>query len=416
MPHILVIQLARFGDLIQTKRLILSLAAIPENRVHLCVDHSLAGLAQAVYPFATLHPIHAHAGGVAESRILAENNASFTEMAGKDFAEVYNLNYSGLNFSVSALFAPEKVRGYSWRKGQQLKDRWPAMAFRWTRDRGPSPLNLADFWAHLTPRPIGPETVNPEARAHGKGIGVVLAGRHARRSLPTETLARVVTASAEKYDPKRIFLLGSKTERAAGSALKRAISAKLVDKVENLAGNTDWRGLLDALTGLDLVITPDTGTMHLAAHVGAPILALFLSSAWAWETGPYGLGHQVWQARVPCGPCNESDPCGHDLECLAPFGQGPFLRGLTGKEGGEPPNSLLGLYTEFDELGVRYTPFVGEDPHGEERNAGRALLARFLGAHLAQPPALERENRLAAKLFRDRDWMTRDRHAVSGLE
>ena len=36
---------------------------------------------------------------------------------------------------------------------------------------------------------------------------------------------------------------------------------------------------------LDVLLTPDTGIMHLAAHLGVPVFAFFLSSAWCHETG-----------------------------------------------------------------------------------------------------------------------------------
>ena len=39
-----------------------------------------------------------------------------------------------------------------------------------------------------------------------------------------------------------------------------------------------------------LIVTNDTGTMHLAAGLGVPVLALFLATAQPWDTGPYREG------------------------------------------------------------------------------------------------------------------------------
>jgi 3-deoxy-D-manno-octulosonic-acid transferase/heptosyltransferase-1 len=52
----------------------------------------------------------------------------------------------------------------------------------------------------------------------------------------------------------------------------------------------------------DVMVSTDTGPMHLAAAVGTPVVALFGPTA-PNRTGPYGSGHHVIQASVPCSPC-----------------------------------------------------------------------------------------------------------------
>ena len=413
MSRTLVIQLARFGDLVQTKRLVMSLAQEEGGEVHLCLDRSLVPLARLIYPFAQPHGLLVH-GQADAAAFLAANAPVLARLRDLGFDLIYNLNFSGLNFALAALFDPATVRGYRMRKGQQIKDRWPAMAFRWTRRRGSSPMNLADFWAHLHPAPIAPGEVNPPAQPGGQGLGVVLAGRHARRSLPTEVLGRVVAAMAAKIKQGPILLLGSQAERAAAADLKRQLPGRLLDRTSDLTGRTDWAQLLESLSGLDAVLSPDTGTMHLAAHAGAPVTALFLSSAWAWETGPYGLGHQVWQSAAECAPCRESDPCPHGLRCLEPFSQGPLLSALSGRAAA--PQGLLLLDSALDELGAAYVPASGQDPAAADRLQARALLAEFLRAPLAAAPrGAEGEYRPELSLFRDPDWMAPPPDAASAL-
>ena len=63
MPKFLVIQAARFGDLVQTKRLLLSLAL--RGEVHLAVDASLVPLARVLFPFAEPHALSVHGSPVA---------------------------------------------------------------------------------------------------------------------------------------------------------------------------------------------------------------------------------------------------------------------------------------------------------------------------------------------------------------
>lgn len=405
-PRFLIIQFARFGDLVQTKRLALSLQR--RGEVHLCLDRSLARIAALVFPKAVLHPLRAHAAGLGAGEgagaAMADNLPVLAELAALDFDEVYNLNFSGLNYAVARLFDPARVRGYVSFGGQETRDAWADMAFRWTRRRGAHGLNLVDFWAHHAPLPVPPQEVNPAATPKGGGVGVVLAGRNQRRSLPPQVLGPVAAALWSMRGRGQLLLLGAAGEREAGEAVLAHLPKVARGAAKNLAGQTSWDSLTDVVGSLDALLTPDTGTMHLAAHLGTPVVATFLSSAWAWETGPYGAGHTVWQALRECAPCVESRSCASDTACLAPFASQDFLRLLTGRGAGPLPG-LLGLVAVLDTLGVDYAPLPqvgGEDPHAAVRADFRAFLQRHLGLADAVPPAA---SLMAEKFLDERDWL-----------
>ncbi|MGE4552319.1 MAG: glycosyltransferase family 9 protein, partial [Desulfovibrionaceae bacterium] len=363
------------------KRLLASLSAAGAE-THLCLDASLARLAALLFPDVVLHPIRAHGGAGLRAdpaalgrALLGENRRAFAELAALGFDAVYNLNFSGLNFALAGLFDRDSVRGYARRQGQDLKGPWPDLAMRWAADRRIG-LNLVDFWGHYVKNPIQPESVNPKAEPRGGGVGVVLAGRESRRSLPPETLAALAGLLRDVLGARRIVLLGSAAEAACGRAVTRALAGRHAGSVEDLAGKTDWAGLVETVAGLDTVLTPDTGVMHLACHLGVPVRAMFLSSAWCWETGPYGAGHRVYQAAMPCAPCLESRPCGLGVRCLAPFTTPEFQRFLARGEARFLPPGLLALETGFDALGVTYAPSAGPDDESAPRRAAlRRLLA-----------------------------------------
>ena len=121
--HVLVFQLARFGDIIQTKRLLGSIAAEPGVTAHLCVDNSLVALARLVYPFAEVHGLPAHAAGSTPATVFAAARETFALLRGIDFSEVYLLNYSPLSFACASLFPPERLRGYGRVNGQDMRGR-----------------------------------------------------------------------------------------------------------------------------------------------------------------------------------------------------------------------------------------------------------------------------------------------------
>jgi len=404
MPRHLVIQLARFGDLLQTKRLLASLCAAGET--HLLVDRSLASLAALVYPDVHVHSLCAH-GHADPTEVFSACRSAVQQLQELDFDLVCNLNYSGLNLALAACFAPERVRGHKLVSGQPLRSPWTDMGFRLSRRRQATPLNLVDYWALLLDAPIPGQEVNPPAEPKGGGLGVVLAGREARRSLPMDVLVPLARAVMQGAGLSSATLLGSSAEQpAARDFLRRAPSA-LANAVTDLSGKTDWPALVDVVQGLDLVLTPDTGVMHLAAHCGTPVLATFLSSAWAWETGPYGEGHLVLQSTEDCAPCVESRPCSNDLRCLEPFRGRELLR-LLGKalargweHAPEPPLGVAVLRAAFDSLGQTCVPVCGHDPNARLRLSRRQLLQELRTAAGPLPLAGE----AADALIQERDWM-----------
>lgn len=411
MSRQLVIQLARFGDIIQTGRLVHALER--EGETHLCVDRSLVALAESLYPQCHVHGVAAHGGGSAAENI-AFNYPQFAELASLAFDAVYNLNYSGMNRALATLFPSELVRGYKVINGQCLRERWMRLAFRWTEHRRSAPLNLVDFWGLLAPQPLPPAEVHPEAKPGGRGLGVVLAGRQARRSLPPEVLAPLVQARFEALGGPSVFLLGSGSERPVGRELMNHLSRRVGGKTTNLVGRTDWKALIECVTGLDEVLSPDTGTMHLAARLGVPVQALFLSSAWAWETGPYGLGHYVWQATPECGPCAEAAVCHAGIMCLEPFRSPGFLlalAGLSGKKEKLPqhlslPPGLMKLESSFDALGQIWKTEEC-DSANIPRQALRALLKEYQGCS-KKGSFPQTGNAVTGALYTETDWILPD--------
>lgn len=406
MKNYLVIQIARFGDLIQTKRLVRTLQSRADGTVHLCIDRSLKRLAELVYPDTVIHDIAAHGTGLKPEEVLrvmlVENRVTFNALRELDFDEVYNLNFSPLNFRLAALFAPEIVHGYRWENGQEMISTWAQMAMRWARQRRIG-INLVDFWGFYCMDAIPATEVNPVASGKGNGIGVVLAGRESRRSLPSTVLADIAAAASKSSGNSRIHLLGSASERRVGEEVLKHLPTPVAAITENLAGKTNWDNLLEIVGSLDRLITPDTGTMHLAAHAGTPVQAFFLSSAWCFETGPYGLGHTVYQATTHCLPCLETQTCELDVECLKGFTHPKFVRFMLTKKMDHLPEGITAYAGKMDDFGMTYEPTAGNDPDAAARRLFRSFLSEHVGLSTAAPTA---GHDFARHLYREKDWLT----------
>lgn len=80
------------------------------------------------------------------------------------------------------------------------------------------------------------------------------------------------------------------------------ITAQMVTKAVHLGGQTSLRELACLYSNALLVVTTDSGPMHLAAAVGTPVVALFGPTD-PNRTGPYGKGHAVIRTGITCSPC-----------------------------------------------------------------------------------------------------------------
>jgi|UniRef100_UPI003784FAEA heptosyltransferase-2 len=128
---------------------------------------------------------------------------------------------------------------------------------------------------------------------------------------PLERFAEVVNQISARHAQFRWQLFGAPGEKDMGEKL----SAMLQAPHENLVGKTRLTELIAKLRQCQLLLTNDTGTMHLAAALGIPTVSIFGSTC-PVETGPLGELHTVIQHKVPCSPCFEREcPFGH-YDCM----------------------------------------------------------------------------------------------------
>ncbi len=128
---------------------------------------------------------------------------------------------------------------------------------------------------------------------------------------PLERYAAVANAVSEKRSDVDWHLFGAPGEAAMGEELL----SKVTGSCTNLVGKTSLAELIDHLKQCHLLLTNDTGTMHLAAALGVPTVSIFGSTEPSL-TGPLGDHHTVLRHHVPCSPCFKREcPFGH-YDCM----------------------------------------------------------------------------------------------------
>jgi heptosyltransferase-2 len=146
------------------------------------------------------------------------------------------------------------------------------------------------------------------AAGSGPLVGLNPGSAAPSRRWPAERYAALGQRFRKRLDA-RVAVLGGRGETALAEGLARAIPGAV-----SLAGRTDLRTLMGALRRLDLLVTNDTGPMHLAAVLGAPILEL-AGAGDERVTGPRGPCARILRERLFCSPCVRN-VCPFDLECM----------------------------------------------------------------------------------------------------
>jgi heptosyltransferase-2 len=97
-------------------------------------------------------------------------------------------------------------------------------------------------------------------------------------------------------------------------ALNAAIAEGIGEGCLNLSGETSLLQLAALLRRCRLVVTNDTGTMHVAAAMGTRVIAIFGPTD-PRTTSPLGKGHVVIRKEIPCSPCLKR-VCPEDHRCM----------------------------------------------------------------------------------------------------
>jgi heptosyltransferase II len=131
---------------------------------------------------------------------------------------------------------------------------------------------------------------------------------------PAERFVAAARALREKTQCRWV-IFGGAGDRAVAETITRDLARVTEEPSLNLAGQTSLRELAAALKICDLVLTNDSGPMHLAAAVGAPVAAIFGSTS-PELTGPvFSARARVVRCHAPCAPCFRRE-CPIDLRCL----------------------------------------------------------------------------------------------------
>ncbi len=332
MRTTLVINLTRFGDLIQTQPVLSGYKRLGDRVFLVCLEQ-FAKAAELLADVDRVFPLPA-------ARLLAAIDGPWTTalktlcafVASEDHGElnVVNLTPSLSSRLLGRLYAPSGQLGFG------LDDHgfglysspWANFLQAASRLRGCSPFNLVDVMvrvAHLKSKGDRPRLKDPapdilswsedrlteQSPPECKGfMAFQLGASQDVRRWPVEYFARLGDHLWKRHRLCPV-IIGAVNEKHLGEKYASMTHAPRVDMV----GQTDLAQLAGVLCQTRLLITNDTGTMHMAAGLGIPIVAIFLVTAQPWDTGPYQENCVCLEPDMDCHPCPFSSTCDHEYGC-----------------------------------------------------------------------------------------------------
>lgn len=299
----LVIQLQRMGDLVLSFPLISWLARLePDHPVWVVAEPSFSDALMPLAPDAVFFP--------PEAAARLEQDVSFHR--------VINLSHRPDAARLAGSVRSESLLG-AWSRGDETRVRgaWSLYRASLVHNNRHNRLHWADLDAldavdpHVLRRSVWPEPRRPEGGRVGLFVG---ASETAKRPDPLfwATLAERLLRRGH-----RPVFLGGTAEAASGEKAARLAGLPLA----NLCGRFRLDELVRFMRELDLLVTPDTGPMHVGAWAGALTLNLSMGPVNAWETAPFPPGHFVLRPSASCTGCwrcTRPDNAG-EPPCKKPF-------------------------------------------------------------------------------------------------
>ncbi|CAM8624930.1 RfaF ADP-heptose,LPS heptosyltransferase [Burkholderiales bacterium] len=165
-------------------------------------------------------------------------------------------------------------------------------------------------------------TADSKGDVNQEGGILIFPGSGSHKKMWPITKYIALVEELKKVYPKKIYICGTQSERALGSAL---CSSQNQGQVVNLVGAIDWTRLLERISKADLIIGNDSACVHLASYLGAKSISILGGGHFgrflpypkdAGRNGPECIFHQMecygcdWKcmhphARADPYPCIE---------------------------------------------------------------------------------------------------------------
>ena len=335
--QVLLINITRMGDLVQMGTLLQRLQhEWPGVAVDLVVDRRFAAVASLLPQLRQVVAYDFH-GLVDDSRAQAKDVVTLFQELRKwaaplvdaQYDRVINLTFNRRSGLLASYVGAREIRGIAAPKAGDVTIHNPWMAYLTDvhNQRSFNQFNLVDIYAlgGSGPGPFAPlsiavppdterwarEFLSPHGDRHTSWMAVQVGASDAMKAWRPELFGHTL-ASLNRQAQVGYLFIGTEEERKASLIAQRIYRQEGgTGPICDAIGRTNLPQLAGLLAQCRLLLTNDTGPMHLAVGVGIPAVDLSVGHVDFRETGPYGPGHWIVQPDMPCAPCGFDQICFH---------------------------------------------------------------------------------------------------------
>ncbi len=367
--QVLLINITRMGDLVQMGTLLQRLQhEWPGAAIDLVVDQRFASVASLLPHLRHIVAYDFHRL-VDESRVQSKDVVTlYREMTRwaaplveAQYDRAINLTFNRRSGLLTSYVGAREVRGIAAPKDGDVAIHNPWMAYLTDvhSQRQFNHFNLVDIYAlgGSGPGPFAPMSLTLPSSAtqwareffapHGgeqiPWMAVQVGASDAMKAWRPELFGQTLADLSRRTQVGYVFIGTEEERKAIRIAQTTYRQAGGIAPLCDAVGRTTLPQVAAVLAQCRLLLTNDTGPMHLAVGVGTPVIDLSVGHVDFRETGPYGPGHWIVQPDTGCAPCGFDQVCFHHAcnERLVPDQiAGLCLHVLTGDAF---PQSLTGV-------------------------------------------------------------------------
>lgn len=128
-------------------------------------------------------------------------------------------------------------------------------------------------------------------------IGIHPGAKWETKRWPAEKFADVALRAVRAYGGS-VVVVGGSGDVALGERIAQPITAAGFSAM-NVAGSTSLKQLAELLRSIDVLVSNDSGPLHLAAELGTPVVGVYTCTS-PVISGPAGVGHELVATQLAC--------------------------------------------------------------------------------------------------------------------
>lgn len=337
MKQVLILNITRMGDLVQMGTLLARLREEwPDAAVDLVVDRQFAPVASMLSGLRDIIACDFHAlidesrACVKDTVVLYREAAAWAEgLHERRYDRIINLTFNRPSALLADYVGAPDIRGArsAWDGGTVIDNPWMAYFTDIHQIRRINRFNLVDVYAVGGSRPgsFAPLHVtapvasgdwaqhflsHPEP-SHDKWIAVQAGASDVMKAWRPRHFGETLARFSARWNGGILFVGSASEQETVAHVIRTYREAGGRSSIKNAVGQTTLAQLTALLARCRLLLTNDTGPMHLAVGVQTPVIDLSVGHVDFQETGPYGTGHWVVQPDLDCAPCGFDQVCPH---------------------------------------------------------------------------------------------------------